>query len=400
MPITFTEEDFQSAPAQPKAGIFSEADFAPRTKKTREQVMAEVGAAQKRMDVVNPPETMSGFERLAGADLTGQLVGSVNRLRPDLLLRDTMVGVSDPQRFIGGNGGIQAPSPIDVPPLSLEVAKKAIEFFTPIKAVEGGVGQGVQNFLAEMASGLTTLPSATAMAAGLPKVTFPALARTAAPLVFAPGMIQDSGHAVQQAVEAQGPAEQTQAWLSALSSAIFPLLMAKHAGVPPVKGSGIRPGDVTDGRNPNYDYPGGGDLVGPARQLPFISESTFRENVNPKPKDIDVTVDPATLKLSRERTPINLPAEMGKPIPGQKQLPLVSESSLEALRNPVPVDRTFEGTPIKAPDYLTPQEQRGVEYLGPGTLDLSTLSPEQQQKINEIVRMQRVRPAPASSQSR
>ena len=362
-------------------------------KKTREQVMAEVGAAQGRMDVVNPPETLNAFEKFAGADLTGQLVGSVNRLRPDLLLRDTMVGVSDPQRFIGGNGGIQAPSPIDTPVLSPEVAKKAIEFFSPVKAVEGGVGQGVQNFLAEMASGLTSLPSAAAMAGGLPKTTFPNFARTVAPLVFAPGMIQDSGHAVQQATEAQGPAEQTQAWLSALSSVLFPLMMAKHGGTPEAKPSGVRFGDITDGRNPIYDNPGGGDLVGPARQLPFISESTFRQNVNPKPKDIDVTVDPTTLKLSRERTPINLPAEMGKPIPGQKQLPLVSESSLEALRNPVPVDRTFEGRTITAPDYLTPGEQRGAEYLGEGKLDLSTLSPEQQQKINEIVRQQKVRPA-------
>lgn len=48
-----------------------------------------------------------------------------------------------------------------------------------------------------------------------------------------------------------------------------------------------------------------------------------------------------------------------------KQLPLVSESMLEMIRNPEPIDTTFGGTPVKPPGYILPREQRPVRITPP-----------------------------------
>ncbi len=353
-------------------------------KKTPEQVKQGVLKAQARMDVVNPPEVLSGGEQLANAAYWPVRALSGQDFLP--AIENTVAS--------GLNQSLQASARLQGLPQYPEdqLPYQGGRPIMPIEAAHDPSVAPVDRALLKFIEGLTT-PANVAL---LPLGGMQNAAGKVVASTFVPPMVQGT---VEQGQAALNPAlptgDRQEAAVSALLSGLMTLGLGKQMVPAQVRPSGLQPGDVTDGRNPVYDRPGGGDLIGPARQLPLISESTFKENVNPQPK-VQVTVDPRTKVLSRETKPIQLPEKMGQPVPGQKLLPMVSKSSVEQLQNPVPVDRTFEGTPIKAPDYLTPQEQRGAEYLGPGTLDLSTLSPEQQQKINEIVRMQRVRPAQES----
>jgi len=70
-----------------------------RVKKTREQVQAEVGAAQGRMDVVNPPEVQGWGGRMAGSELANN-VASWLSLQP--LMHGVGTALSIPLNQIAG----------------------------------------------------------------------------------------------------------------------------------------------------------------------------------------------------------------------------------------------------------------------------------------------------------
>ena len=255
-------EDFSSGGTPVQAGVldFSSGgtplDFASggmRVKKTREQVMAEVGAAQGRMDRVNPPETLSGLEKVGNAAywptraLSGQdflpaveniIAGGLNQtLQTSAQLQGLPQYPQDQLPYQGGRPII------------------------PIDAAHDQSVAPVDRALLKFIEGLTT-PANVAL---LPLGGMQNAAGKVVASTFIPPMVQGTVEQGQAALNPGLPTgDRQEAAVSALLSGLMTLGLGKQLTPnAPVPSGVVAP----DTRNPVYDRPGGGDLVGPTRQL-------------------------------------------------------------------------------------------------------------------------------------
>lgn len=222
-------------------GLFD--DLIPK-KKTKEQVAAEVGQAQAARDVQYPPETMGMVDK--AAELAYWPTRVLSRIDPVTALTDAA--------FAGQENRAMLPT---IPP---EAIKSALRYSAIAPNSQDSVMAGVQDFVANSASGMSSPHAVMGLMSGRVNPALPAV-------TFAPPMVTSIPQTMDALYGAENPAQYTEQGLNLASQILFPPALARGETVP--GRSGLRPGDIADTRNPIYDRPGGGDLIGPERQLPM-----------------------------------------------------------------------------------------------------------------------------------
>jgi len=337
MPDTLPWEDF----AQTNTAVESPPweDFAlPKTKKTKEQVMASIPQGDTTQ--------LSGLEQVANALYWPTRV--LSRIDPITAITDALSV---------GTGGNQ----FETPAISPEVARQGVEFFTPGIASEGSVGKGVQNFAAGVVSGLTSPKAMAGLVSGKINPVLPAVS-------FSPQMVSDIPQATQDLSQSQGGQQTTENALRLLANIIFPVMMAKGAlSLPQPSGIGYNeiPGPKIQ------DLPGQTDVLGPERQLGY-SATPF-----PGPRERGLMLPENTYQPPTEVNPVGGASFVVDP--AARTLPMGQLSPMEqreAMRGP----RTF------APREETVRpSQEGPTILGQDKMPWEVYYEQQQQPLVESV---------------
>jgi hypothetical protein len=217
--------------------------------KPREQVRAEVAAAQ------GPEESLSLLENVA--NWAYWPVQILSRMFPTTALRDAMEGTAT---AIAGTPPEYYREIFDRPLISPEAAKDVIRFFDPTRQTGSPLEEGTQNFLANLASGLTTFEGVTGLASGKVSPALPAIS-------FGGPMVQQIPQLTEQTVYGEGP-EQVESALGLALSTVAPAAMTRGA----IKSMAPKPsGFVPEFRMTPEDIEvviSGKDIIPPSRQLP------------------------------------------------------------------------------------------------------------------------------------
>lgn len=309
--------DFSSKAEPVGSGVLDfSAKAVPAQRKTREQVQADVVQAQMRRDVMSPPEEMSGLEKVAEAAYWPIRALSAQDFLP--AVENTVAG--------GLNAALNTSARLqglgEYPPEQLPY--QGGRPLIPIPSAHDPGVAPVDRALLKFVEGLTT-PGNVAM---LPVAGVEGAVGNIVKGMFVPPMTLG---AVQQGQVALDPSVPTGDRQEAAVSALLSGAMATGLG------RGMVPKEN----------------LGP---IPVI------------PKDNGIIVPEV---LGPKETPIVPPSrQLNQPILdvevlGPRQLPLVSETMLESIRNPEPIDRTYGGKPVRPPEYLLPREQRPVRITPP-----------------------------------
>lgn len=317
-------------------------DFAqPKAKKTRAQVMASIPQGDT--------EQLSGLEKVANAAYWPTRI--LSRIDPVTAITDALsVGTGENQ--------FQRPT---IPP---EVVKSGMEMMVPRGSQPTGFGEGVQDFVSQLVSGMSSPHAVAGMASGKINPMLPVT-------TFAPPMVADIPQATQALVGSQTPQETTSNLLRVLLNVLGPIGMAKGVGAeaqPSELGYSDIPGPRME------DLPGAQEVAPANRQLPLTTATRLAELNNPTPNVI-------------------LPVEgQGRPVyqvPAQRQpvalLPeksdytrLLEEEALSAAQvaqNPPIRSDIASQRPVDPSTMLLGREQ-GVRYFSGPSVNRGLLLPE------------------------
>ncbi len=317
--------DFSSKAEPVGSGVLDfSAKAVPVQKKTRQEVEADVAQAQMRRDVMSPPEEMSGLETFAANPIVGG-VANIASLQP--VMHSIGEIASIPMNHFAEEAYGPRPKPF--------VINRDTGELTQEKGYDSYFGAGKPLFNVPMAhpeqmgvKEVSPLPSALAQAleglgtienvATLPATAGKNVAGKVLSAVVAPQMISGG---IEQAKEVFNPDRTSEEKQQAGYGAAINLLLGGKVGkglVDSVMNQPLRP-----------------EVLPPIRKGPL-----------PEGRQLEAPV---------------IDVEIVQP----KQLPLVSETMLESIRNPEPIDRTYGGKPVKPPEYLLPREQRPVRITPP-----------------------------------